>query len=516
MSEKRLTCAIAGHNWARDDDEHVDHLDHVTCTRCGRSRVDRPRPARNALAIATSVVLIPLGLALVAAGVFNIHSAVQLWTYSCHFGNGATCGLVRSAGTSTFKAGFVKLVIGACFLFATWRLWRRRPVRWVLGIAVGVLVVGVALPSARNGTAANTAQINDKVAFPVGAISGSTSHQIAKLDKVASMLAGRHAIVNCWSVQDWSELARWRAAYHLPTDIEGETSLGKHLIQLSPFVCGILAQVLKRSANEPLHTAGAVTVLAHEAAHLSGIRAENQAECHAIATDVRAARLLGISPSAAAELPHIYRGSLYPYHDAQYRTPACRAGLPGAVIADTLGSATALRPLARIGTAVAESLPGWKDLGGFGSFAPLSPCAPIRSQATERLRFAESFAGPGGASVDLSSVRFKTRAVFMQSRAGQAKTEQCFIALTNRLIHAQPLGTDVAWPLPKALTRLSPNVRGFRDLAEIGNRFFYRDSFFIFDPSVLGQTHLVFHFRGERTPVTQELRTIGAALSESH
>jgi hypothetical protein len=363
----------------------------------------------------------------------------------------------------------------------------------------------------------STPQLNDHSAFPVGAISDTTSHQIAKLDKVASTLAGRHAIVNCWSVQDWSELGRWRAAHHRPTDIEGVTYLRKHRIQLSPFVCGILAQVLNRSANQPLYTAGAVTVLAHEAAHVSGITAENRAECHAIETDVRAARLLGISPSASAELPHIYRGSLYPYDGAQYRTPACRAGLPGALIADTLGSAAELRPLARIGTAVAESLRGWKDRGGVGSVGPLSPCAPIRSQTTERLRFAESFGGPDGAYLDLSSVRFKTRAVFRQSRAGQAKTEQCIIALTKRLIQADtPDGNDVAWPLQKALTRLSPNVRGFRDVAEVGKQFWTRDSFFIFDPSVLGQTHLVFRFRGANTPIAQEIRTIKAALRASH
>ena len=137
-----------------------------------------------------------------------------------------------------------------------------------------------------------------------------------------------------------------------------------HRIELSPFVCQVLAQVLARSARQPLFTAFAVTVLAHESAHASGIRSENRAECQAIETEPRAAELLGIPRATGQRLQHIYRGTIYPNDEPRYRTPACAAGLPGEVVPDTLGPAASLRPFKRVAKRVARVFHGWKDIGG--------------------------------------------------------------------------------------------------------------------------------------------------------
>jgi hypothetical protein len=60
-------------------------------------------------------------------------------------------------------------------------------------------------------------------------------------------------------------------------DPEGVTFFATRRIQLAPFICQILEQALARSVQQPLYTADAVTVLAHESAHASGIKAENLA-----------------------------------------------------------------------------------------------------------------------------------------------------------------------------------------------------------------------------------------------
>jgi hypothetical protein len=58
-------------------------------------------------------------------------------------------------------------------------------------VALGALAVG--------GGQATAVAFNPDPVFPVGPISRTASHQIATLDHVASALAGRRAIVNCWS-----------------------------------------------------------------------------------------------------------------------------------------------------------------------------------------------------------------------------------------------------------------------------------------------------------------------------
>jgi hypothetical protein len=119
-----------------------------------------------------------------------------------------------------------------------------------------------------------------------GFISDTVSHQIPALSHVASALAGKHATVNCWSNKAWAQLQAWDGSHHYTrlVDAAGITYPKNRRIELAPVVCEILAQVLNRSAQQPLYTAWAVNVLAHESAHASGIEVENRAECRAIAT----------------------------------------------------------------------------------------------------------------------------------------------------------------------------------------------------------------------------------------
>ena len=182
----------------------------------------------------------------------------------------------------------------------------------------GLLCAVVLAPAlvACGSQSATAGGLNPDPVFPVGPISDTASHQIPKLDQVASTLAGKHATVNCWSNKGWAQLQAWDGIHHYTrlVDAAGITYPENRRIELAPVVCQILEQVLDRSAQQqPLFTAWAVHVLAHESAHASGIEAENRAECRGIATDPRTAELLGIPKALGRRLKHIYRGTIYPY-----------------------------------------------------------------------------------------------------------------------------------------------------------------------------------------------------------
>jgi hypothetical protein len=348
--------------------------------------------------------------------------------------------------------------------------------------------------------------------FSVGPISDTTSHQITKLDHVASMLAGRQTIVNCWSEHDWEQLQAWRGIRHYPIDPWGITYPATRRIQLAPFVCQILAQTLAKSANQPLFTAAAVTTLAHESAHARGIEAENLAECRAIKTDPRAARLLGLPAAAATRLPHIYRGSIYPYDLARYRTPPCPAGLPGVVVPDTLGSAADLRPLERTATAVGRSLGGWTNLEGGGSVGPLSPCSPIVSRTVERARYTEWFKRSKHESAFVGTVRFDTRRSFATAVERERNFERCDIALDNRLSQeSHSFEPRHIGRIPDQFLRLSPEVHAFRMTSHINGFRMNDDRITILDAADLRQINLDFNVPAG-TPIGQELRAVKAAL----
>jgi hypothetical protein len=291
--------------------------------------------------------------------------------------------------------------------------------------------------------------------FPVGPISGSVSRQILKLDHVASTLAGKRTIVKCWSNNGWAQLQAWEGSHHdtPAVDAAGLTYPRYRHIELSPVVCQILAQVIGRSAQQPLFTAWAVTVLAHESAHAAGIEAENRAECRAIKTDRRAAELLGIPKALGRRLQHIYRGTVYPHDLPRYRKPPCAAGRPGAVVPDTLGTPANLRPLAHTATTFAHSLPHyWRSIGGGTSIGPLSPCSPIRSRTEELARFGEAFLGPRGANVVFQDATLKTKREFSVALSRFKTHPSCSFRLEQthlREIHS-PAGSRCAHFLPRS------------------------------------------------------------------
>jgi hypothetical protein len=354
--------------------------------------------------------------------------------------------------------------------------------------------------------------------FPIGRISETTSHQIAKLDDVASKLAGRPTIVNCWSERDWKRFQIW-LSHQDPSAVEdsGWTWFPTRLpavphIELTPNQCQVLAQAIARSANQPLFTAFAVTLLAHESAHASGIHAENQAECRGIETEPKAAALLGLPRALGKRLQRIYRGTSYLSDTPEYNTPACPAGLPGLLVPDTLGTADDLRPLRAVGAAVAKSLGGWKNIGGELAGGPLSPCSPIASRTFERARFTETFDGPNDQSVFFASRRLKTRGEFATAMRRYPNLERCEIRFRNNLnrLSGTP-GTYTRSKPPNALLHISPRVHAFRMVLTNGHEKSNWDRFDIFYPGHLGHTDIRFTVP-VGTPIAQEVRTVRAAL----
>jgi hypothetical protein len=67
----------------------------------------------------------------------------------------------------------------------------------------------------------------------------------------------------------------------------------------------------------------AVHVLTHEAMHLAGLRNEAAAECAAVQRDVRAARLLGATPTLARSMAARYWTEIYPRLNDDYRSETC-------------------------------------------------------------------------------------------------------------------------------------------------------------------------------------------------
>jgi hypothetical protein len=391
-------------------------------------------------------------------------------------------------------------------------------VRRVLLAAVAVLAVG--------GGQAKAAEFNPDPVFPVGPISGTVSHQILKLDHVASALSGRledplgthrHAIVNCWSRHDWTRFQAWRAAHHLSIDVNGVTFPATNRIQLSPFVCETLQQTLARSGEQPLFTAFAITVLAHESAHASGVRVEHLAECRAIKTEPRAAHLLGISHAVAERLQHIYRGTVYPYESPTYNTPPCPAGKPGIVVPDTLGTTANVRPLARTGTAVAHSLSGWKGVGGGLSIGPLSPCSPIGSRTAELARFSDGLFGPNQQSLLYSDARIRTQRAFARTVAHFPGSAACYLTrFQKELRETHSSATVSAGQIPNAITQLSPEIRADREIYEYQGETWDRDSISILDPTTRTIPDLFFRTRAGKFPLSLEVSATKAVLQAVH
>jgi len=384
-------------------------------------------------------------------------------------------------------------------------------------VKVGGLLCAVVLAAALTACGGGGG-FNPDPFFRVGPISDSVSHQILKLDHIASTLAGKRTIVKCWSNRGWARLRAWEGSRHdtPAVDAAGITYPRSRHIELSPVVCQILEQVLERSARQPLFTAWAVHVLAHESAHASGIDAENRAECRAIETDARAAELFGFSMASARRLQHIYRGTLYPHDLPRYRTPPCAAGQPGVVVPDTLGTAANLRPLSHVVTKAARTLLHWRSIGGVLSVGPLSPCSPIPSRSEELARFGEGFSGPDGADVLLSDVTLKTKPDFSAALARISAHPRCSLRLfQTNLRETHSPGRVLLHALPAAVTRLSPQVTGFRISIIHGPIQVNNDLITVVDPARRRFGTVYFQGHAGHVPVSAEVSAVKTMLQSS-
>src|SRR5439155_12163614 len=84
------------------------------------------------------------------------------------------------------------------------------------------------------------------------------------------------------------------------SDIAGLAFPSERVAFLSPDVCLTLKHVIDGNARNDEDAAFAITVLAHEATHLGGVRAEGETECLAVQRGVELGERLGLSHTTAS------------------------------------------------------------------------------------------------------------------------------------------------------------------------------------------------------------------------
>jgi hypothetical protein len=163
---------------------------------------------------------------------------------------------------------------------------------------------------------------------PLPAITGFT--HVSRIEptfgRAASALAGHRVTVRCWSPADWTSLS---ADSSFP--LWGYARVRDETVNLAPWVCDGLARIAYTDAHRPAFPTAddvfAPAVLAHEVAHLDGAgHDERRAECDAVQTMARAARLLGASPGYAEGIARVYWLRDYPHRSPRYLSPECRPG----------------------------------------------------------------------------------------------------------------------------------------------------------------------------------------------
>ena len=150
---------------------------------------------------------------------------------------------------------------------------------------------------------------------------------------IASMLAGKHVEVRCWSSADWPLLMREESTYthgKLNSGTLGFAGIGGKRINLAPAICDGLVDLAHPGARPTdestrLRLASALVTLAHEPQHSRGIATEAVAECNAIQLAPETAAELGIDGAYAASLVQTYWRH-YGDELRQYRSSDCRKG----------------------------------------------------------------------------------------------------------------------------------------------------------------------------------------------
>ena len=162
------------------------------------------------------------------------------------------------------------------------------------------------------------------------------SGQDPKLARVVSALAGRRTTVWCWSREDWNTRTAGLQRRYPGLSVAGpwraySTVVPRPVVHFSPQICAELTALA--ASRRPVHNstsrdayAWAVSTLAHEAVHASGVFDERVATCYGAQSIRRASMLLGKSSGEGQRLAELYWARWYRWHDRNHRSSECRNG----------------------------------------------------------------------------------------------------------------------------------------------------------------------------------------------
>jgi hypothetical protein len=156
-----------------------------------------------------------------------------------------------------------------------------------------------------------------------------------RLSHIVTALAHRSAAVFCYSAADWeARRSEWEARWPWLGELgpwRAYTPRGTATVHLSPAICSQLAKLAESRApvwrdDWPDALAWSTYVLAHEAAHVSGVTSEAKADCHGMQSIAKAAVMLGRTNAEAAYLATLYWKHWYPWQIPDFRSSECRNG----------------------------------------------------------------------------------------------------------------------------------------------------------------------------------------------
>lgn len=123
---------------------------------------------------------------------------------------------------------------------------------------------------------------------------GDKARAEARFTAEAARIAGRAVTVRCDDGYAFTGVG---------SDAAGVAFIPRALAYLDPDICKTLYRVAFEGGAEPRDAAAfAITVLAHEATHLRGIRNEAETECYALQEGVRLGERLGLEAETARAL----------------------------------------------------------------------------------------------------------------------------------------------------------------------------------------------------------------------
>lgn len=152
-------------------------------------------------------------------------------------------------------------------------------------------------------------------------LSGETrAAAVARFSKEASVVAGKPVAIRCDEARDYVG-----AVQHA----DGVAVVGGDLAILTPEICDDLYRLAFQHRTTGSRTGRAISVLAHEAWHLRGVRDEGTAECFALQAGVALGERLGLSERTARQLmrQQLTENALRGLDTLEYRLPEeCRNG----------------------------------------------------------------------------------------------------------------------------------------------------------------------------------------------